>query len=80
VAAARATIWVRTLLLGITSDVLFPLVAQRKITAGIAGVVYGELDYRCGHDGLLLETVEITAALVGFCAVLAGELQCAILI
>jgi homoserine O-acetyltransferase len=68
VAAALATIRARTLMLGITSDVLFPLSEQREIAAGIASAVYGELDSSFGHDGFLLETVKITAALEGFYA------------
>jgi homoserine O-acetyltransferase len=48
--------------------VLFPLSEQREIAAGIAGAVYGELDSSFGHDGFLLETVKITAALEGFYA------------
>jgi homoserine O-acetyltransferase len=68
VAAALAAIRARTLVLGITSDVLFPLSEQREIAAGIAGAVYGELDSSFGHDGFLLETVKITAALEGFYA------------
>jgi homoserine O-acetyltransferase len=73
VAAALAAIRARTLVLGITSDVLFPLVEQREIAAGIARAVYGELDSSFGHDGFLLETGQITAALEGFYAgVVAG--------
>jgi homoserine O-acetyltransferase len=68
VAAALATIRARTLVLGITSDVLFPLSEQREIAQGIAGAVYGELDSGFGHDGFLLETVQIAAALEGFYA------------
>ncbi len=73
VAAALASIRARTLVLGITSDVLFPLIEQREIAQGIPGAVYGELDYSFGHDGFLLETVKITVALEGFyAAALAG--------
>ncbi|RYE90493.1 MAG: homoserine O-acetyltransferase, partial [Cytophagaceae bacterium] len=73
VAAALASISARTLVLGITSDVLFPLAEQREIAAGIPGAAYGELDSSFGHDGFLLETVKITAALEGFyAAALAG--------
>ena len=68
VAAALAGIRARTLVLGITSDVLFPLAEQREIAAGIPGAVYGELDSGFGHDGFLLETVKITQALEGFYA------------
>jgi homoserine O-acetyltransferase len=74
IAAALASIRARTLVLGITSDVLFPLVEQRTIAAGISGAVYGELDSSFGHDGFLLETVKITHALEAFYAAeLAGE-------
>jgi len=68
VAAALAAIRARTLVLGITSDVLFPLVEQRELAQGIANAVYGELDSSFGHDGFLLETVKITVALEGFYA------------
>ena len=74
VAAALAAIRAHTLVLGITSDVLFPLVEQREIAAGIAGAVYGELDSGFGHDGFLLETVKIAAALEGFYAVARANL------
>jgi homoserine O-acetyltransferase len=75
VAAALAAIRARTLVLGITSDVLFPLVEQREIAAGIAGAVYGELESGFGHDGFLLETGQITAALEAFYAGVAAGLS-----
>jgi homoserine O-acetyltransferase len=68
VAAALAGIRARTLVLGITSDVLFPLSEQLAIADGIAGAVYGELDSSFGHDGFLLETAKITQALEIFYA------------
>jgi homoserine O-acetyltransferase len=73
VAAALAGIRARTLVLGITSDVLFPLSEQRAIAEGIPGAVYGELDSSFGHDGFLLETVKITRALEGFYATTLAE-------
>jgi homoserine O-acetyltransferase len=68
VTAALASIRARTLVLGITSDVLFPLSEQHAIAQGIAGAVYGELDSSFGHDGFLLETAKITQALEVFYA------------
>ena len=68
VAAALASIRARTLVLGITSDVLFPLSEQFEIAQGVAGATYGELDSAYGHDGFLLETAKITQALEGFYA------------
>ena len=68
VAAALAGIRARTLVLGITSDVLFPLSEQHEIAQGIPGAVYGELNSIFGHDGFLLETSKITQALELFYA------------
>jgi homoserine O-acetyltransferase len=73
VGAALASVRARTLVLGITSDVLFPLVEQREIAEGIPGAVYGELDSGYGHDGFLLETAKITQALEGFYAAALAE-------
>ena len=73
VAAALASIRARTLVLGITSDVLFPLVEQREIANGIPGAVYGELDSSFGHDGFLLDTAKITQALEVFYAAALAE-------
>ncbi|WP_201987597.1 homoserine O-acetyltransferase MetX [Hymenobacter rubidus] len=60
VPAALARVGARTLVLGITSDVLFPLSEQRELAAHIPGAMYAELDSRYGHDGFLLETAAIT--------------------
>ena len=68
VPAALATIRARTLVLGISSDVLFPVREQRELAQGIAGAVYNELDSGFGHDGFLLETVRITQQLERFYA------------
>lgn len=73
VAAALASIRARTLVLGITSDVLFPLVEQHAIANGIPGAVYSELDSGFGHDGFLLETAKITQALEVFYAAALAE-------
>ncbi len=60
VPAALRRIGARTLVLGITSDVLFPLSEQRELANHIPGAMYAELDSRYGHDGFLLETAAIT--------------------
>jgi len=60
VPAALARIGARTLVLGITSDVLFPLSEQRELANHIPAAMYGELESRFGHDGFLLETAAIT--------------------
>ena len=69
IAAALGRIRARTLVLGITSDVLFPLAEQHELAQGILGAVYGELDSSFGHDGFLLETSKITQELEAFYAV-----------
>ena len=68
VATALSRIGARTLVLGITSDVLFPLGEQRELAAHIPGAMYAELDSRYGHDGFLLETAAITHFLERFYA------------
>ena len=60
VPAALGRVGARTLVLGITSDVLFPLSEQRELANHIRGAMYAELDSRFGHDGFLLETAAIT--------------------
>lgn len=66
VAAALGRIRARTLVLGITTDVLFPLSEQQELARHIPGVMYAELDSAYGHDGFLLETAAITHFLERF--------------
>lgn len=68
VSTALATVRARTLVMGITSDVLFPVSEQRALAQGIAGALYNELDSGFGHDGFLLETVQIAQQLERFYA------------
>jgi len=68
VGPALASIRARTLVLGITSDVLFPLTEQRELAQGIAGAAYGELESGYGHDGFLLEIKQIAQQLEVFYA------------
>jgi len=68
VGPALARIRARTLVLGITSDGLFPLAEQRELAHGIAGTTYAELESGYGHDGFLLEIKQITQQLEVFYA------------
>ena len=68
VPAALRRVGARTLVLGITSDVLFPLSEQRELANHIPGAMYAELDSHYGHDGFLLETAAITHVLELFYA------------
>lgn len=68
VPAALARVGAHTLVLGITSDVLFPLSEQQELARHIQGAMYAELGSRFGHDGFLLETAAITHLLELFYA------------
>jgi homoserine O-acetyltransferase len=66
VAAALGQIRAHTLVIGITSDVLFPPSEQRLLARCIPGAVYVEMDSGFGHDGFLIETAQITHLLERF--------------
>jgi len=54
------TIEVPTLVIGVTSDLLFPLNEQQLLAKYIKGSVYKEIDSLYGHDGFLIETSQLT--------------------
>ena len=68
VAAALAGVRARTLVLGISSDVLFPSAEQQLLARLIPGAMYAEMDSGYGHDGFLIETAQITHFLERFYA------------
>jgi homoserine O-acetyltransferase len=49
----------KTLVIGITSDILFPVSEQKFIASHIPGAIYSELDSIFGHDGFLTETTQL---------------------
>ena len=53
-------ITIPTLVIGITSDVLFPLNEQRLLAKYIKNSVYKEVDSLYGHDGFLIETEQLS--------------------
>ncbi|MBB6461641.1 homoserine O-acetyltransferase family protein [Flammeovirga kamogawensis] len=55
-----------TQVIGISSDVLFPVSEQRYITSHIKNVTYEEISSLYGHDGFLVETHKIAAAIRAF--------------
>ncbi|MCB2406927.1 homoserine O-acetyltransferase family protein [Hymenobacter lucidus] len=65
-AEALAGIRARTLVLSISSDVLFPPVEQQFLARHIPGATYAEMDSQFGHDGFLIETAQITQLLERF--------------
>ncbi|NTS40572.1 homoserine O-acetyltransferase [Flavisolibacter sp. BT320] len=60
VEAALGSIRAKTLVIGITSDLLCPLQEQQLIAAHIPGATYAAIDSLYGHDGFLVETAAIT--------------------
>ena len=62
-AEALSTILAKTLVTGITSDLLFPVSEQQFLAKYIPDAVYTEIDSRYGHDGFLIETKTISELL-----------------
>lgn len=60
---ALSIIKAKTLIIGITSDLLFPVSEQKQIADEISNAVYEEIDSPYGHDGFLIETEKISALL-----------------
>ncbi|MGO3886525.1 MAG: homoserine O-acetyltransferase MetX [Mycetocola sp.] len=67
VEAVLSRITAPALVLGISSDRLFPITDQRRIAAGLPGNIHGnsaiELDSEFGHDGFLIESDAVSHAL-----------------
>lgn len=55
VAQALSQVKAKTLVIGITSDILFPPAEQAYIAQNIPGAVYVEIESGYGHDGFLIE-------------------------
>ncbi|MBK9329660.1 MAG: homoserine O-acetyltransferase [Sphingobacteriales bacterium] len=55
-----------TLVLGITSDYLYPLEEQQLLTSLIPHSIFVEIDSDYGHDGFLIEDVQMTKILSTF--------------
>ena len=53
--AALRQIRAKTLVLGISTDILFPVAEQKFLAQHIPGAVYAEMDSIYGHDGFLVE-------------------------
>ncbi len=57
---ALARIKARTLVVGISTDILFPVNEQKYLAANIRGAEYYEINSLYGHDGFLTETRKLT--------------------
>lgn len=65
-AEALQLIQAETLVVGISSDILFPTCEQRFLAEHIPHAVYHEIDSTYGHDGFLIEFEQLTAILKNF--------------
>ena len=63
---ALAAIKARTLVIGISSDVLFPVSEQKYLAEHIANALFVEIDSFYGHDGFLIETEKLTHLIEAF--------------
>jgi homoserine O-acetyltransferase/O-succinyltransferase len=61
-----ASIKARTLVIGISSDLLFPVQEQLFMTERIPGATFSGIDSLYGHDGFLIETEKVAAAIRRF--------------
>ncbi len=62
-AEAFKNVQAKTLIMGISSDILFPVKEQKQIAENITDAVYEEIDSPYGHDGFLIETKTISELL-----------------
>jgi homoserine O-acetyltransferase len=63
---ALSLIRARTLVIGIKSDVLFPIEEQQYLFRHIPKSAFAELDTFYGHDGFLIETQALTNIITSF--------------
>ncbi len=63
---ALSEIRARTLCIGITSDILFPVGEQKYVAAHVPGAEYIEIDSFYGHDGFLVESNKLTSVIKEF--------------
>lgn len=56
----------KTLVVGISTDLLFPVEEQQFLASHIPGAVYAEISSFYGHDGFLIETKRLTEEIAGF--------------
>ncbi len=56
----------RTMVIGVNSDVLFPITEQQFMAQHIPGAIYRELESLYGHDGFLIEIDQLTALIRDF--------------
>ena len=65
-AKALNQIKTKTLVIGVESDLLFPIEEQKFIARNIPDAQYAEISSLYGHDGFLLEQKQITKVIQSF--------------
>jgi homoserine O-acetyltransferase len=66
VEASLLRITANTLIIGLTTDILFPVNEQRFLAKHIGQSIYEEIHSNYGHDGFLIETKKITEKIKSF--------------
>lgn len=64
--AALSRIKARTLVIGLTTDIVFPPEDMRTLASRIPGAVYAEIQSPFGHDGFLVEYDQLNALMRPF--------------
>ncbi|NOZ45807.1 MAG: homoserine O-acetyltransferase [Chlorobi bacterium] len=65
---ALKTIKAKTLVIGVSSDILFPTIEQKFLAKQIPNAQYKEIDSIFGHDGFLVEAIQLTNLIQNFYA------------
>ena len=63
---ALSRVKARSIIIGISSDILFPTGEQKWVTQHIPGAVYAEIESQFGHDGFLIENKKLTKVIGDF--------------
>jgi homoserine O-acetyltransferase len=66
--AALKLVKAKALVIGISSDILFPIAEQQYLASHIPGAVFKTIDSEFGHDGFLLEYEQIETEIRRFLA------------
>lgn len=66
VKAALKRITAPTIVVGITSDIIFPPEDMQRLAADIPNAVYRQIDSPMGHDGFLVEHAQLNSILTQF--------------
>lgn len=63
---AFSKITAKTLSVGISSDILFPPIEQKRLAKFIPNAIYAEIDSDFGHDGFLIESDQLSRIISKF--------------